>query len=466
VDDFESRLGTAIRLAGESVIAPESLPDRVRETSARPSRAHAIRTAAVASLVIAVTLSTVGLVVASNGHVTPPPTVPVGSYTNDPSMSGVLQTISCASPAQCVAGGLTSGAKSFAAVEEGSTWVPQRTPNPKGARYVLIDGVSCPGSDACMAVGISSTLGPGKPLKPWTRVTPRPFAQWWNGKVWTLREVPLPSNGQGWLNGVACPSANRCVAVGSGSLIDSWNGVRWAADNLPANQPTGLDLYGVSCSTTTSCTAVGWEQRAGGGVLGVIEELAGGRWRTTTLPNAALSSVSCVSAQQCVAVGYLELSSGGGVGPGGEATGVQIVQTEALVESWNGHEWTRSILPGKLASRGILNGTEVVGGVAVYTNGLQQVSCRATTCVAVGFEGSNPFAIVRTGGAWSKTSAPPARPGEPTFLLSVSCQAATSCTATGFAEAAAGEDNDVEAVIEHWNGQRWTLTFAAGSSAG
>ena len=466
MDDFESRLGTAIRLAGGSVVAPESLPDRIRETSARRARAQAIRTAAVLSLLVAVTVSTAGLVVASNGHVTPPATIPVGSYTNDPSMSGVLQTISCASPAHCVAGGLTPGAKSFAVVEEGSTWVPQRTPNPKGARYVVIDGVSCPRSGACMAVGISSTLGPGKPLKPWTRVTSRPFAQWWNGKVWTLREVPLPSNGRGWLNGVACPSANRCVAVGSGSLIDSWNGVRWAADNLPANQPAGLDLYGVSCSTTTSCTAVGWEQRAGGRVLGVIEELAGGRWRTTTLPNAALNSVSCVSAQQCVAVGYLELGGGGGVGRGGEVAGVQIVPTEALVENWNGHDWTRSILPGKLARTSFLNGIVVLSGVAGYTNGLQKVSCKATTCVAVGFEGSNPVAIVRTRGAWSETSAPPARAGQPTFLLSVSCQAATSCTATGFAEPAAGKSNDVEPVIEHWNGQRWTLTFEAGSSAG
>jgi hypothetical protein len=454
VDDFESRLETAVRLAGELVVAPESLPDRVRETSARPSRAHAIRTAAVLSLVIAVTVSTVGLVVASNGHVTPPPTVPVGSYTNDPSMSGVLQAISCTSPAHCVAGGLTPGAKSFAVVQEGSTWVPQRTPNPKGARYVIIHSVSCPGAGACMAVGISSTLGPGKPLEPWTRVSARPFAQWWNGKVWTLRDVPLPSNGRGWLSGVACPSANSCVAVGSGSLIDSWNGLRWAADKLQTTQPAGLDLYGVSCPTTTSCTAVGWQQRASGGVLGVTEELTGGTWRTTTIPNAALSSVSCVSAQQCVAVGYLKLSGGGG-----------IVPTEALVENWNGRDWTRSILPGKLASAGILNGITVLSGVAAYANLLQDVSCKATTCVAVGFEGSHPFAIMRRLGAWSETSAPPARVGEPTFLLSVSCQAATSCTATGFAEAAAGEDNDVEPVIEDWNGQRWTLTFAA-SSAG
>ena len=161
-----------------------------------------------------------------------------------------------------------------------------------------------------------------------------------------------------------------------------------------------------------------------------------------------------MSAQQCVAVGYLKLSGGGG-----------IVPTEALVENWNGRDWTRSILPGKLASAGILNGITVLSGVAAYANLLQDVSCKATTCVAVGFEGSHPFAIMRRLGAWSETSAPPARVGEPTFLLSVSCQAATSCTATGFAEAAAGEDNDVEPVIEDWNGQRWTLTFAA-SSAG
>jgi hypothetical protein len=359
---------------------------------------------------------------------------------------------------------MTPGAKSLAAVQVGSAWLPQRTPNPKGARYVLINSVSCAG-DACMAVGISTTVGTGSSLKPSARIVTRPLAEWWNGKLWTLTEVPLPNSGRTWLNAVACPAINRCVAVGSGSLIESWNGVGWTAEPLPSKQASSVSLYGVSCPTTTACTAVGFEQQASGGLRGVTEELAGASWRTTTIPGAALNSVSCASSEHCVAVGYLELHSSGGRASGGEATGVKIATVEPLIENWDGRHWSRSILPGKLASPAILNGTLVLGGVAAYTNGLQQVSCHSSTCVAVGFDGQAPLALARTAGAWRATPAPRAGAGEPTYLLSVSCRATTSCTATGFSERAAGEDNDVEPVVEHWNGQRWTLTFTAGDSA-
>ena len=63
----------------------------------------------------------------------------------------------------------------------------------------------------CMAVG------------GWTKSSSIPaysLSESWNGSVWTLQATPNPSGSMiSALYGVACASANDCVAVGS-----HWNG--------------------------------------------------------------------------------------------------------------------------------------------------------------------------------------------------------------------------------------------------
>ena len=82
---------------------------------------------------------------------------------------------------------------------------------------------------------------------------------------WSLQSVPLPrSPGTTRLNGVACPATNDCYAVGSDTpagvgseptaLIEKWNGTEWFVFNLGG---PGGELDSVSCPTTSFCEAVG-----------------------------------------------------------------------------------------------------------------------------------------------------------------------------------------------------------------
>jgi hypothetical protein len=465
VDEFESRLSGAIRVAGESVLLPESLPAHVMQRATRLARARVVRTVSTLSLVFVVTAASLGAVIASQQRSSGQPSVAVGSFTDDPTMSGVLQSVACISPTECLAGGLTPGAKSLAAVAQDSHWIAQRTPNPKGAEYVLVNGVSCAGPSACMAVGISTPQRPKTPTtKPWTLVVPQPLAEWWNGETWTLLHVPLPGMHSGWLNSVSCTAENRCVAVGSASLLETWNGTTWTAQQLPGRTPAGIDYYGISCPTASSCVAVGRRQQLDGTVASESAVLADGRWRMTSLASAALNSVSCSTSTNCAAIGYLE---GHDAGP---LPGVHVAPVVPLIEDWNGQEWSRASLPSSFSLAEPLVGTSIMGGVAGYTNGLQALSCTSSSCVAVGFDGTGPLALVRTNGTWRNVSVPGARANGSvfpharamgTFLLSVSCSTPTSCTAVGFAGSTNSATSADAAIAERWNGQRWVVTLQA-----
>ena len=154
------------------------------------------------------------------------------------------------------------------------------------------------------------------------------------------------------LNGVACPSTSRCVAVGSGVVVIT-NGTPGSLQQLPA----GVTLNGVACATPEACEAVGTIDAADGngpavwapitnGVIGAIHRVSGSEvleaiacptlticlavgeangvteasWRSPTRSAGALKhfadiydaySISCPTADLCAVAGYAT----GGIGP-------------------------------------------------------------------------------------------------------------------------------------------------------
>ena len=69
------------------------------------------------------------------------------------------------------------------------------------------------------------------------------------------------------------------------------------------------ELQGVSCPSASSCVAVGYSEQKGEAEQTLVETLANGTWSVTTSPddgsgNNQLTSVACPVVGACVAVGH------------------------------------------------------------------------------------------------------------------------------------------------------------------
>lgn len=194
------------------------------------------------------------------------------------------------------------------AADAAITWTVQPTPTPAQGVDGLLLAVSCVSSSDCTAVGgYTSNAGP---------VT---LAEHWDGTSWAVQATPNPTGASfSTLEGVSCPSASDCTAVGEydsnhGSslpLAEHWDGSTWTVQDTP--EPAATILNGVSCTSAASCTAVGFS----GSVVAPVaaaERFAGGAWHreATASPaaNEVLAGVSCVSASICTAAGYHAVSS-------------------------------------------------------------------------------------------------------------------------------------------------------------
>lgn len=121
-----------------------------------------------------------------------------------------------------------------------------------------------------------------------------PFAERWDGTAWTLQAAAIPPGGSSGLDGVSCPTASTCFAVGTGTdsggstvpLAEKWDGTRWTIQATP--EPAGAfigALLAVSCRDTGGCTAAGTYYK---GIVEriLIERLRNGRWNVQRAPNA------------------------------------------------------------------------------------------------------------------------------------------------------------------------------------
>jgi hypothetical protein len=256
----------------------------------------------------------------------------------------------CPADQECVAVGVgypRTGSGYFAIADywNGSRWTTARAADPGSSS--LVTAVSCPSARNCYAVGQYTPMGNVE----WT-----PLIEHWDGTKWFKQTAPVPHGTWfGSLNGVSCPTARFCVAVGTdgaGALVERWNGRHWSA-SVPPSSSSAM-LYGVSCPSAASCFAVGTDGTATGGSL--VERWHGGTWTESAAPAPAggsypwLQSVACVSATHCLAVGD-DLDPG------------------VYADLWNGARWR----PVSMTA---------AGG---HLGELTEVRClAATSCVALG----------------------------------------------------------------------------------
>ncbi len=136
-----------------------------------------------------------------------------------------LTGVACPSPTDCEAvGSYYNSSGVLVSLAEGlnaTTWALQASPNPTVGGELT--GVACPSPTDCEAVGFYPPAEPGGNLAP--------VAEGWNGTTWALQATPNPTDATGSnLNGVACPSSTDCEAVGDytnsssqPTLVEAWS---------------------------------------------------------------------------------------------------------------------------------------------------------------------------------------------------------------------------------------------------
>ena len=306
-----------------------------------------------------------------------------------------------------------SGPASAGATRAG--WSVTPSPNPVVPTGQLF-WVSCPSAHRCMAVGTYvKASGAGVTL-----------AEQWKGRTWRIVPTPSPRGlAFSGLLGVSCTGPSACMAVGSGQtrsgaarvFAERWNGTSWSLQVTPSPAHGGAFLNGVACTSATACTAVG---SSNAGTL--AERWNGTGWSIQHTPNpaqggASLSGVSCTSASACTAVG---LSNAG-----------------TLAERWNGTRWSIQHTPNPA------QGNAALTSVACTT---------ARACTAVGASNAGTLAEAWNGTRWSIQATPNPPRAQSPFLNSVACSSAVSCTAVGgFTDSS----DTSHTLAEHWNGSSW-----------
>ena len=270
------------------------------------------------------------------------------------------------------------GEKTMAESWGGSAWSAVPTPDAGDTTNVLIsnvlNAVSCISAQACTAVGEYVEAGAWQTL-----------IEAWDGSTWSIVPSPNVSPSLGnYLDGVSCPSATFCTAVGSfitkqgdKTLVETWDGSTWSIVPSP---DTGYvdELLSVSCTSASACTAVGGSRPRFGFDRTLAETWDGKDWSVVPSPDAntstdVLNSVSCPTAAQCVAVGTFFDGS----------------EYQLLSMSWDGTSW--SLLPNP----------------GLHADGTGVTCSSATNCTEVGASG-----LVNTwdGKTWALVPTP-AAPG-------------------------------------------------------
>jgi hypothetical protein len=251
-----------------------------------------------------------------------------------------LNDVACPASNLCLAVGEAGSAHAYQSsaytLRDGTTWRQVRMPHPRGARSSALGGLACSDTRHCTAVG-DYTSAAGRFL---------PFADIWRNGSWRLLAVPaVRGERQTVFEGITCPLATKCVAVGYAedntrgryfhALADVWNGGRWHLSTLRRAPSV---FVGASCPVANRCFATGYTfPSVRGYAHQLIEAWNGSAWAAqrpaqTSGLGGSLQHVSCVSTVSCETVGFAFFPNA-------------AKSDEAISEVWNGHGWTGQVTP-------------------------------------------------------------------------------------------------------------------------
>ena len=215
--------------------------------------------------------------------------------------------VACASASQCIGvGNVVSSVNSGAAASldpvSGGLSTGQSLQPIGWSRF--LNGVSCPSGSACLAVGENpnETRGIAVPLNPDTAM------------VLSGQELHIISGI--FMSGVACASRKQCLAVGhdsSGSgvvvALSPATGAIVKGQRVRIIRGTGgVGLEGVACPSASICVAVGENSGSSAGVAVPLNPATGAIRRGQSIQNVThkgiLFDLACPSTTLCLAVGW------------------------------------------------------------------------------------------------------------------------------------------------------------------
>jgi streptogramin lyase len=239
--------------------------------------------------------------------------------------SASLNGIACPASGSCVAVGeyVNPGGdpEGFFETLASDIWTPSAAFLPPGGDNGTLSAVSCPDVSDCVATGSFGTTADGDTL---------PLIETLASSTWSASEPPLapdavtsPSSSEFLeLNGVSCSALGSCVAMGDyisqsgsppgspGILVETLASGSWTAGFNGSEDSVPL---GISCPSAGSCTAVGAIGDGNGLIFQLPDDVADASplpANSNEAPSAALSGVTCSAASNCVAVGSYEDASG------------------------------------------------------------------------------------------------------------------------------------------------------------
>jgi hypothetical protein len=275
-------------------------------------------------------------------------TLPTGAVASQ-FTPAALESVSCPSATACFAGGNYANARGYQPMLlawAGKKWTATEAPLPRGANSnpdASVSGISCPSPQWCTAVGQYDAGQDQYGL----------ILQRSKGK-WTASRAPVPPGADaiGGLTAVSCPTVKLCFAGGwdrtddgavQQMLLLTWRKGKWADVKLALPRNAVASLYpetdAVACPTATRCVAVGSYEDAAGDLEGVLLGWAGRGWTAATAPLPAgadanpqtnLNTVACPDSSRCVAGGGYE----------GAAN-----QPQGLLLTWSRNKWSAATSP-------------------------------------------------------------------------------------------------------------------------
>lgn len=362
-----------------------------------------------------------------------------------------LWTIACPAAATCVAAGdyLDAGKTPQGLIETLShgRWIPAEAPVRASHEAASLDGMACANAGACVAVG-SYEYDHGN-------MTDGLIETLSHG-TWTFTKAPLPAdavtgNHTAILQSVACPAADKCVAVGgyqgqgsaSPGLIETLSQGTWTPSEAPLPAGAALtrqaSINDVTCPAAGTCVAVGTYVDQNSVYQTLVETLADGTWTATEIPpptgavsskDSGLGAVSCPSGDACVATGWYNYS------------GNPFQASPNLIATSSGGTWLSA-------------GAPVPAKTSVSRVALNGVSCPAAdNCVAAGsYDYSNPnkngkgLMEVLSHGTWAPVKIrSPSAAATSNYFQAISCPEVGECVAAGAYSTASGGHN--QALIE------------------
>jgi len=245
-----------------------------------------------------------------------------------------------------------------------------------------------------------------------------PIAEHWNGRRWSLSPVLQPVQTYMTASGQTGPMSAVPLAVTAIARDDVW-----LVGDLLENAPSGVVLAG-----------------------SFAERWNGRTWTLVTIPDSGqvlLTATDAVSAHDIWAVGSQTDSAGNITGP--------------AVLHWDGRAWSSVMAPAGHPVT-VLNGVSAAGPDDIWAVGL-------TYSPAAGKY--QPMAEHWDGTGWSLVSVaqPPSVTSTGNELTGVTAISADDAWAVGtYGGQRAGQFERRLYLLEHWDGQRWTMVGAPATS--